>query len=59
VERGLGVAIIPSALQYGFDLDVKFIELKNIPQRTTLSVIWKKANRNPAMSKAKELWFGE
>jgi DNA-binding transcriptional LysR family regulator len=59
VERGLGVAIIPSALQYGFDLDVKFIELKNIPQRTTLSVIWKKANRNPAMWKAKELWFGE
>lgn len=59
VERGLGVAIIPSALQYGFDLDVKFIELKNIPQRTTLSVIWKKENRNPAMWKAKELWFGE
>lgn len=59
VERGLGVAIIPSALQYGFDLNVKFIELKHIRQRTTLSVMWKKNNRNPAMQKVKELWFGK
>jgi len=59
VERGLGVAIVPTSLQYGFDLNVKFIELKKIRQRTTLSVVWKKNNRNPAMGKVKELWFGE
>ena len=59
VERGFGIAIIPSSLQHGFDLNVKFIELKKISQRTTLSVIWKKNNRNPAMGRVRELWFGE
>lgn len=49
VEQGLGVAIVPTSLQYGYHLQVKFIELKNIRQRTELSVIWKESNRNPAL----------
>lgn len=49
VENKLGVAIIPTSLQYGFDLNVKFIELKKIKQRAQLSVIWKKDNRNPVL----------
>ncbi|WP_108867145.1 LysR family transcriptional regulator [Aquimarina aquimarini] len=49
VESGLGVAIVPTSLQQGFDLDVKFLEIPKIPQKATLSFIWKKDNRNPAL----------
>ena len=30
-------------------LGVKFIELKRIPQRTNLSMVWHKDNRNPIL----------
>lgn len=49
VENNLGIAIVPTALQYGFKMNMKFIELKRIKQRATLSVIWKSDNRNPAL----------
>jgi DNA-binding transcriptional LysR family regulator len=49
VENNLGIAIIPTSLQYGFQMKVKFIELKKIPQRAVLSVCWKEDNRNPAL----------
>jgi len=53
VESGLGVAIVPTSLQYGFDLNVKFLEIPKIPQKAELSVIWKEDNRNPALEKVK------
>jgi len=49
VENGLGIAIVPTTLQYGFQMRVKFIELLHIPQRAVLSVVWKTDNRNPAL----------
>ena len=49
VENKLGVAIIPTSLQYGFDMKVKFIELKKIKQRAILSLVWKRDNRNPVL----------
>ncbi len=49
VESGLGVAIVPTSLQYGFNLGVKFLEIPRIPQKAILSVIWKEDNRNPAL----------
>ena len=49
VESGLGIAIIPTSLQHGFDMRVKFLEIPNIPQRAILSAIWKTDNRNPAL----------
>lgn len=49
VENGLGVAIVPTSLQEGYDLKVRFMEIPAIPQFTELSVIWKSANRNPAL----------
>lgn len=49
VESGLGVAIIPTSLQKGFKMGVKFLEIPNIPQRTVLYALWKKDNRNPAL----------
>ncbi len=51
VENELGIGIVPSSLKHGFDLKIKFIDLKNIPQRTTLSAIWKTESRNPALGK--------
>ncbi|WP_422090429.1 LysR family transcriptional regulator [Tenacibaculum ovolyticum] len=47
VENNFGLSIVPKSLQYGYDMNVKFIELSNISQRTTLSVVWDKNNRNP------------
>lgn len=50
VENGLGIAIVPTSLKHGFKMGVKFIELKNVPQRAILSVVWNKENRNPVLS---------
>ena len=51
VENGLGISIVPTALQLGYKMDIQFIELKRIKQRTMLSVIWSKENRNPILAK--------
>lgn len=55
VEEGLGIAIVPTSLQFGYNLKVKFIALKNIKQRTELYVAWKESNRNPALKNVIEL----
>ncbi len=57
VECGLGIAIIPTTLQDGFDLKIKFIEMKGIAQQTTLSAIWNDENRNPILRNAIDLIF--
>ena len=49
VEEGLGIAIVPTALQYGYKENVKFVEFTHIPQRTELYMIWKDSNRNPVL----------
>ena len=49
VQSGLGLSIIPSALQKGFDIPLKFIELNNIKQRALLKMIWRKNNSNAAL----------
>lgn len=46
VENNFGVSIIPKSLQSSHVKGVKFIELNNIPQRTTLSVVWNVNNKN-------------
>lgn len=51
VENGLGIGIVPASLKHGFDLNIKFIDLDKIRQRTTLSAIWKENNRNPILEK--------
>ena len=55
VENHMGIAIVPTTLQFGFQMEVKFIALKTIPQRATLSVIWKEDNRNPALAHCMDL----
>ena len=49
VENSFGVAIVPSSLKLGYNMDIKFIELKNVPQRAVLSLAWNKENRNPIL----------
>lgn len=36
VKEGLRIAIVPTGLQYGYQENVKFIEMTHIPQRTEL-----------------------
>jgi len=50
VENNFGVSVIPTSLKLGYDMGVKFIELKDIPQRTTLKAVWNSENTNPALS---------
>lgn len=56
VENNFGVSIVPSSLQSGYNMNVKFIELKNTPERTTLSLVWNHENRNPILSLILELF---
>lgn len=49
VSQGLGVAIVPSSLKKGYHTHVDFLELNHLPQRTTLSLIWNRKNRNPGV----------
>lgn len=55
VEKGMGVAIIPTSLKDGYELKVRFMEIPNIPQFTELSAIWKAKNRNPALKQVLSL----
>lgn len=50
VENNFGLSIVPKSLQQGYNMNVKFIELSNIKQHTTLSVVWDKNNRNPLLN---------
>ncbi len=49
VENNFGISIVPTSLQNGFNLDIKFIELKNISQRTALKIVWNTRNTNPVL----------
>jgi DNA-binding transcriptional LysR family regulator len=51
VENGFGVSVVPTSLSKGYVADVKFIELTQIPQRTTLSAVWRAEDQNPALGK--------
>jgi len=51
VENNFGISIVPSTLQYGYQMNIKFIELDKISQRTILSVVWNSSNRNPILNK--------
>lgn len=55
VELGLGIAIVPSSLQYGYQYNIKFLQIHHIRQVAQLSVIWKESNRNPVLSQVLEL----
>jgi len=49
IENNFGISIVPKSLQMPYYENIKFIELINIPQRTTLSVVWDRKNKNPSL----------
>ncbi len=49
VENNFGISIVPTSLQKGYSMGVKFIELSNIKQRTTLKIVWNSKNTNPVL----------
>jgi DNA-binding transcriptional LysR family regulator len=51
VENNFGISIVPKSLQSKNIEGVKFIELDRISQKTVLSVVWNKENRNPILKK--------
>ncbi|MEO0734062.1 MAG: LysR family transcriptional regulator, partial [Bacteroidota bacterium] len=40
VANGLGLAIVPTILLEGYAMDIKAVELTDVPQRTTLRAVW-------------------
>ena len=50
VENNFGVSIVPKSLTLNNPDGVKFIELNSISQRTDLSLVWNKMNRNPLLT---------
>jgi DNA-binding transcriptional LysR family regulator len=55
VESGLGVAIVPTSIQEGYEINVRFMEIPHISQFTELVVIWKTENRNPVLKQVLDL----
>lgn len=51
VENNFGISIVPKSLKPQNNRSIKFIELTEIPQRTTLSVVWNKESINPVLEK--------
>lgn len=49
VENNFGISIVPKSLEIENHTGVQFIELKEVSQKTVLSLVWNKENRNPAL----------
>ncbi len=50
VENNFGISIVPNSLKSEENDQLQFISLDNIPQKTTLSVVWNKNNTNPVLN---------
>jgi len=57
VENNFGVSIVPKSLAIQNNDKLKFIELTKIKQKTVLSIVWNKNNRNPILTKVFDLVF--
>ncbi|MTB50719.1 LysR family transcriptional regulator [Lewinella sp. W8] len=55
VENGFGLSIVPTVLGRGYRTSVQFVELTQVPQRTTLYAVWRRDNDNPALKRFTEL----
>ena len=49
VESGFGISIVPTSLKLGYDLGVKFVELNEVAQQASLSVVWNPSSSNPIL----------
>lgn len=55
VENGFGISIVPSSLISKHNKKVKFITLNKLKQKTVLSAVWHKKNRNPSLRNLLEI----
>ncbi|GAA3604217.1 LysR family transcriptional regulator [Flavivirga amylovorans] len=51
VENNFGISMVPKSLTDINNKNLKFIELTKIKQKTTLSIVWNKNNRNPILNR--------
>lgn len=49
VENNFGISIVPKSLAQKRGYKIKFIELHDIPQKTSLSIVWNNGNTNPIL----------
>ena len=49
VEKGLGVSVLPLSFQSVTNAAITFIELKNIPQKSEITAVWRAENPNPSV----------
>jgi DNA-binding transcriptional LysR family regulator len=49
VEKGLGVSLLPISFQSVTHAAITFIELKNIPQKSEITAVWRAENPNPSV----------
>ncbi|HSJ68888.1 MAG TPA: LysR substrate-binding domain-containing protein [Anditalea sp.] len=51
VDHGLGITFLPSSFQHVTTANVKFIDLKHIPQKAEITSVWNLHNPNPSVKK--------
>lgn len=49
VEHNLGVSLLPSSYRISSPVNVRFIDLDQLPERTQLSMVWRKDDTNPIL----------
>jgi DNA-binding transcriptional LysR family regulator len=49
VEKGLGISLIPMSFKTVTHAAIKFIELKDIPQKSEITALWRTENTNPSL----------
>jgi DNA-binding transcriptional LysR family regulator len=59
VENGLGISLLPTSFRDVSNAAIKFIELKNIPQRAEITALWSLQNVNPSLAFFLDLVLGK
>ncbi|MFC0186560.1 DNA-binding transcriptional regulator, LysR family [Pseudarcicella hirudinis] len=49
IDHQLGITFLPTSFRSVTNANVRFIELKNIPQRAEITALWDKKNPNPSL----------
>jgi len=55
VENNLGISLIPISFEQVTNTAVKFIELRDIPQKAEISALWNPQNPNPSLGRFLEV----
>lgn len=51
VDQSFGISILPTSFQRVTSADVRFLELRDISQRSEITAVWDRQNPNPALRK--------